>query len=326
MINSKSVNKIFILILLFIITDTYAQCKSQFVMDVGGGRTITGRIHVPYKVDDCVEIFTNIKPPVFLFDSSWALKDMINTEKNYLFDSRCRRFEKVPEHDTWMNEITEIIDHGNVKALHKLICFHDDKDSAFLVLSTELPLMKNEMLRSYLARDLRLSNNLKAINALISIANDSCEYVRLEVGRSLALLGERTVSFDILKQIWQMKIYPINVDRFDYFTASMRNINTQEAVDFLIMLAADTNQYCALDASICLLQMGKSKEGLKGIRHALITDDPLIFKAATRALFAYFPTSVLVELLHDIEPSKEKEIANFRNCILLNYEGGFNEN
>jgi hypothetical protein len=205
--------------------------------------------------------------------------------------------------------------------MQKMICFYDSIDTAFEILEVQFMSMKNERLKSYLARDIRKSKNPAAIPALIKLANDTCEYVRLEVGRSLARLGEKDVSYKLLYQIWQMGIYPINVDRFHYFTSGMRNINTPESVDFLINLAGDTNPYCALDASICLMQIGERDEGLKVIRGLIATDDPAIFKALSRALYKYYPTTVLTNLFQSMGNPKNMEIARFRECVLNKYGG-----
>jgi len=151
---------------------------------------------------------------------------------------------------------------------------------------------------------------------LAEAANDSCEYVRLEVARSLAWLGEKTMSYNILMQIWQMQIPYINLDKFPYFTTSMRNIRTDEAIDFLKTHSIDTNMYFALDASICLLQLGKSDEGLKGMEYVLKTDDPVLFVGATRAINAYFSKELLFQLLNTYKNSDIKEISQFVDCVL----------
>lgn len=294
-------------------------------MGIGGGATITYRIQVPFKVDDCVEIFSPPDPPVFLFDSSWNIAEIISTEKDFFRNERCKYAMDLPCVDSCINDLVYGNGNEKIKALKNLVCFYDTIDNTFSILHDQFKSMENERLKAYLARDLRFTQNFAAIPALIELAEDTCEYVRLEVGRSLAFIGEKEVSFELLAQLWEMGIFPINGDRFNYFTASMRNINTPKAIDFLELLTLDTNQYCALDASICLLQLGRRMEGLNGIEGVINTDDPTIFKAATRALHAYFPDSTLVETLQSNEETMNMEIVNFRNCIIKHY-GGANEN
>jgi len=310
--------------LMFFSYEALGQCKERFIKDIGGGATVTCRIQTLHTKLDCHIMSSNFEPPLLLFDTTWELSDIITAEKEYYLNDKCLLLKEVPSVDSCINNLAIGNGKEKIKALQKLICFYDTIDTTFSVLHDQFNSMENERLKAYLARDLRFTQNSDAIPALLELAEDTCEYVRLEVGRSLALIGEKEVSYELLAQIWEMGIFPINCDRFYYFTGSMRNINTPEAIDFLVQLTLDTNQYCALDASICLMQAGKLREGLIGIRPILTTDDLRLFAPAARALYAYFPLDVLIPELRRVKPFANPEISDFINCIIYHY-GGENE-
>lgn len=321
----KVISIVALSLIILLSNDLSGQCKTRFIMDIGGGRTITSRIKVPYRVDDCEKVFKKVEPPIFIFDSSFSADNIVNTEKDYYRNERCKYLRSIPDYDTCLKKLLEGDDRELIKSVQNLICFYDGHDTIFDLIHERLKETKNERTKAFIARDLKLSNNPNAKSMLFEISQDTCEYVRLEVGRSLSWLGVKEESFKILKELWDMNVYPINLDRFDYFTSSMRNINTPAAEKFLLTLSEDTNQYCALDASICLMQIGKRDECVGAIKKLITTDDPIIFKSLSRALYKYYPTSFLIDLLENMVKPKNEDIVLFRRCILNKY-GVKNEN
>jgi hypothetical protein len=83
MAKNRFTKYILIILGMVLLSGVYGQCKERFVTDIGGGATITNRIKIPFIADDCVEIFTNTDPTVFLFDSSWNIGDMIKIENDF---------------------------------------------------------------------------------------------------------------------------------------------------------------------------------------------------------------------------------------------------
>ena len=320
MVKSKNSKPVMFLIFTLLIIEAFGQCKARFVSGIGSGRVLTCRTGGLIYITDCEEVLKKTYEPNFVFDTTWSIEDIIKTERSFYLNENCKLYKVIPEYDSCIHELISGNQRDRLKSLRKLICFYDQNDSIFIVLRNLLPQIENEITKSFIARYLSQSKNTNAIRVLNKLAKDSCEFIRLEAGKSLSVLGEKIVSYNTLMQIWQMNKYPINVDRFPYFTTSMRNIGTPEAVKFLVTLSMDTNLYCTLDASICLLQLGKIEQGMSGIKYALTTDEPVLFKSAARVINAYFKREIFIQLLSNYKHSDVPEISQFVECILNTYE------
>lgn len=301
---------------MLLLSEVFGQCQARFVLEFGEGRVFTSRTGGLFDVMDCKEILEKTYEPNFVFDSNYSIDEIINRERVFCLNENCKKYKAQPDFEDCIASLVSDNDQNRLDAIRKLICFYDNNDSIFLVIKNQFPKIQNEITKVRIAQYLSFSGNPDAIVVLSEAANDSCEYVRLEIGRSLAWLGEKTISYSILMQIWQMQILPINLDKFPYFTTSMRNIRTPEAIEFLVAHSIDANLYFALDASICLLQLGKTEAGLLGIKYVLKTDDPVLFKSAARAINAYFPKEVLFQLISNYKNSDIKEISQFVYCVL----------
>jgi hypothetical protein len=166
----------------------------------------------------------------------------------------------------------------------------------FLINQTFLNETSSRMKIDY-ALKLKLTTNPKSIGSLISLSNDSCKYVRLEAALSLSYLNEKKVSFKTFQNLWNLNDEVLNLDHFQYFTVGMRNIATPEALQFLIELTKQKNPFCCLDASICLLQLGKTADCLTGLDSVLSCDNEMLFYNAGLVIKKYYSFSVLKKKL-----------------------------
>jgi hypothetical protein len=316
MLKNRIIKPVIFFYSMLLLIESFGQCNARFVLEFGDGRVFSSRTSGLFDVTNCKEVLEKTYEPNFVFDSNYSIDEIINRERVFYLNENCKKYKAQPDFEDCIASLVSDNDQNRLDAIRKLICFYDNNDSIFLVIRNQFPKIQNEITKARIAQYLSFSGNPDAIVVLSEAANDSCEYVRLEIGRSLAWLGEKTISYNILMQIWQMQILSINLDKFPYFTTSMRNIRTPEAIEFLDTHSIDANLYFALDASICLLQLRKIEEGLMGIKYVLKTDDPVLFKSATRAINAYFPKEVLFQLVSNYKNSDIKEISQFVNCIL----------
>ncbi|HPT72908.1 MAG TPA: HEAT repeat domain-containing protein [Candidatus Cloacimonadota bacterium] len=147
------------------------------------------------------------------------------------------------------------------------------------------------------ARELKLITNPNSLKILISLTSDSCKFVRLEAALSLSYLNEKKVSFKTFQNLWNLNDEILNLDNFPSFTVGMRNIATPKSIKFLIRLTQQKNPYCCLDASICLLQLGKNADCLKGLDSVLTCDNEELFYNAGLLIKRYYPDSILRQKL-----------------------------
>jgi hypothetical protein len=294
----------------------YGQCNDWTVLEFGDGRVLTHRTTGTLFKEDCETVLNTTDAPPLFFDHTWPIDSVIQMERAYFLESFCKYCDTSLNYDDAMRALLadDILKRSN--ALRYLICYYDHSDSIFLLLKQQLPQIESERTKARIAKSLSYSNNPKAIAVLKTLAHEPCEFVLIEVGRSLSWLGEKEQSYKILDRVWQLQNEKINLDMFSYFTVGMRNINSPEAITFLVNLSQDKNMYCALDASICLLQLGEIGPGFSGLEYVLETDNPILFRSAARAIHNYFPFSKLKELMDDHIDSENAEISEFARCIL----------
>ena len=147
------------------------------------------------------------------------------------------------------------------------------------------------------AKELKLITNPNSLKILLSLTSDSCKFVRLEAALSLSYLNEKKVCFKTFQNLWNLNDEILNLDNFPSFTVGMRNIATPKSIKFLIRLSQQKNPYCCLDASICLLQLGKNADCLKGLDSVLACDNEELFYNAGLLIKRYYPDSVLRQKL-----------------------------
>jgi len=147
------------------------------------------------------------------------------------------------------------------------------------------------------ARELKLIKNPNSLKILLSLTNDSCKFVRLEAALSLSYLNEKKVSFKTFQNLWNLNDQILNLDNFPSFTVGLRNIATPKSIKFLIRLSQQKNPYCCLDASICLLQLGKNADCLKGLDSVMACDNAELFYNAGLLIKRYYPDAVLRQKL-----------------------------
>jgi hypothetical protein len=147
------------------------------------------------------------------------------------------------------------------------------------------------------AKELKLIINPNSLKILLFLTSDSCKFVRLEAALSLSYLNEKKVSFTTFQNLWNQNDEIHILDNFPSFTVGMRNIATPKSIKFLIRLTQQKNPYCCLDASICLLQLGRNAACLKGLDSVLASDNEQLFYNAGLLIKRFYPDSVLRQKL-----------------------------
>jgi hypothetical protein len=206
MVKSKTSKLVIFLTFMLIIVEAFGQCKAKFVYDFGEGRVLTRRTGGLSYVTDCEEVLKKTYEPNFVFDTSWSIEDIIKTERGFYLNENCKKYKVTPDFNDCVRELISVDDKKRLESIRKLICFYDNKDSTFIILKNQFPQIQNERTKALVARNLLYSKNPEAIMSLAEIANDSCEYVRLEVARSLSWLGEKTIGYNTLMNPSYLKV------------------------------------------------------------------------------------------------------------------------
>jgi hypothetical protein len=297
--------------LLFLGYSLIGQCNYDFVTDFSNGKGFTYRTSVLIH-EKCS---TKNSKPGFLCDSSWTIDAIINNEKELLRDIYCknRLLKYSKRKDTAINlqsSESDLLD----RVIFELNCNQNEK--ILLENKKRFLLSENEFIRAAFARQLRYQNSEEIIEILNQLANDPCEYVLLEVALSLSYQGEKEVSYMLFDSIWEMNNMYINLDKFHYFTGGMRNIHSVKAIAFLKKLAQHSNMYCAMDASICLLQIKERNSGIAGIKNVLKEENYGLFVSGIRALNAYIPNQQVVDILTAYSNCENRSINEYVYCFL----------
>lgn len=299
------------LFLLFLVDSLIGQCTFDFVTDFSGGKGSTYRTSAWISEKDC----TKKSGPDFICDSSWTIDAIINNEKELLRDSFCKNrlltYSQIK--DTTTNLQSSESDFLN-RVIFELNC--NQNENILLENKNRFLLSENDFIRATFARQLRYQNSEEIIEILMQLANDPCEYVLIEVALSLSYQGEKEISYKLFDSIWNLNNMYINLDKFHYFTGGMRNIHSVKAIAFLKKLSQHSNMYCAMDASICLLQLKEINSGITGIKNVLKEENYGLFVSGIRALNAYIPNQHVVEILSAYRNCENKAINEYVNCFL----------
>jgi len=143
------------------------------------------------------------------------------------------------------------------------------------------------------AETLQMIGDKKSIPALISALNDSDDGVIQLSALALASLGEKEKCSAAVRKIWKKgsKDTPYYSCHFIF-----RDLGTQEAIDNLVFDLNNEDPYVAVNAAICLAQMGQSGKAFPALKKALKNEDFYVRMAGLRGL-AYIGDAASLDLI-----------------------------
>ena len=149
---------------------------------------------------------------------------------------------------------------------------------------------------------------------LIKALNNKNPYVRLECALTLAYLGEKEYSFNILKSIWNL-----NIGQKSACHTGFRNINTLKSVNFLRFAMNDTNSAVSLDAAIVMAQLKYYNEASSKIKEILHNKNYLIRIASMNALAYYIGGDNSYVLIKQMLNDNNLEVQQYCKAIMKKY-------
>ena len=289
-----------------------AQCTEEVLpMDFSGGKCCTHRMTFMY-----TKYFPEFSKKWNENADTWIkLKDYKSSELQTIKDHQLHYFH--PKHSLDSNIFYFIQGTKSQKgsALGDLTI--QNLDTLVYLIRGTLAETQSSYFKKRFANVLRYSEKPIAKEILVLLATDTCRYVRLEAALSLAILGETACSFNTFERLWNLNDKSINLDEFYYFTEGMRDIATSQSTDFLVVLSKHQNPFCRLDASICLLQLGKEADCLNGLETVLSCDNKNLFLNAAIVIKRFYPQSILEKELAPYQ-SQDKIQGYFSKYLLSN--------
>ena len=282
------------LTVLFIIISNIilAQCSEDIMpLDFSSGKILTHPMYFAFSKDyEKIAQEWNENADIWI-----SQKDFVQSDLQFIISHRIQGLRI--QHSADSNVYYFL--YGNIQ--QRNMAFRElSAQNIDTLVSLILQTFRNEpssRLKSNYAEELKLITNPNSLNILLSLTRDSCKFVRLEAALSLSYLGEKKVSFKTFQNLWNLNDEILNLDNFPYFTAGMRNIATPKSIKFLIRLTQQQNPYCCLDASICLFQLGKIADCLKGLDSVLACDNEGLFYNAGLLIKRYYPDADLRQKL-----------------------------
>jgi len=147
--------------------------------------------------------------------------------------------------------------------------------------------------RQKCAETLQLIGDKKSVPALVSALDDSDDGVVQLSALALASLGEKEKCSAAVRKIWKKgsKDTPYYSCHFIF-----RDLGTPEAIDNLVYDTNNEDPYVAVNAAICLAQMGQSGKAFSALKKALKDEDFYVRMAGLRGL-AYIGDAASMELI-----------------------------
>lgn len=273
---------------LFVITLLFpASADSQCTSDVLPSDDPSGRIRTIRIINirySCNDLWTWWMKG---FNEKFYQEDIITKELNY-YINYFKEFVKLDSLDRSLKKVKN--ENYILKGLYEVLLLK--KDTLLNVLDKNIDKWNSSYKKKQIAHILRYYdiNNIIVKKLIYMLAEDPCSYVRLEAARTLSYLGEKEKSFKLLKNLWHANERDIVLNNFEYFTVSLRNINNERSIKLLLKLAENNNPFCALDASICLLELGHFKRSkLQLISLAKNGESFLIYGNALLYLERFYP-------------------------------------
>ena len=180
---------------------------------------------------------------------------------------------------------------------------------------------KSSEVRQQCVQTLQMIGNKKAIPALVSALNDSDRTVQILSAVALAELGEKEKTSVAANALWNKgrKGAPIYSCHFMF-----RDLATEEAIDNLAHDLNNEDPYIAVDAAICLAQMGQSAKAFPFLQQALTNDDRYMRMAALRGL-AYIGDNASLGLIQTRINDEDNLVSEQAMNILKNFNNNINQ-
>jgi len=301
------------ILLIFNFISSYSQCSDRMVMDYSGGKGFTLRMWAPINYTR----YKNYLEDWEYHSQPWV--DMIDFKKDEIrlyLNSNIKCLSEIDE-DSLLSCFDQLRNKSNKdRVILFRHIFRQKKDTIPALISASLVRDPSSFMRLACADFLKYYSLDEAFESLKILAEDSCLFVKLEAARTLAYLGEKSISYITFQDIWKVNNPLINLDKFNYFTEGMRNIGNEEAIAFLAELVSNDNLYCALDASICFLQLKRKDECLKGIKNVLRKENPSLFYIGATVLFKYYSVDLITSELEPYLNDPNKNIAGYSEFLI----------
>lgn len=276
------------ILFLIISNSILAQCSEDVMpMDFSSGKVMTHPMYItPSRDYNKLEMEWNKNASIWI-----SQKDFVQTDLQFIKNSRPSGLRM--QHSADSNVYYFL--YGDIQ--QRIVAFRElsfqNPDTLVFLINQTFRNEPSSRLKTNYAKELKLITNPNSLKILLSLTSDSCKFVQLEAALSLSYLGEKEVSFKTFQNLWNLNDEILNLDNFPSFTVGMRNIATPKSIKFLIRLTQQKNPYCCLDASICLFQLGKNADCLKGLDSVLACDNEGLFYNAGFLIKRYYP-----DLLH----------------------------
>ncbi len=206
---------------------------------------------------------------IYFFNSVWGqTKGTINADKhnNTTLDS--------------LKSFVSSLEYKNRTAFFRDI--KNNKDSN-LVLLLEYHLINdvNEEVRARCAQTLGYIKSRNSLDVITKAVNDTSNEVQMWSALALSKIGEKEISFENLKRIWET-----GERREKLFTnKGFTDINNEDAINFLIKATTHQSPYVSVDAAIQLATLKKKEIVFEIFERYLRHDNKHIRGAALRGLF-----------------------------------------
>jgi hypothetical protein len=311
-INQYLFTAAFILLTLYFIP-CYSQCSDRMVMDFSGGKASTRRMWGPINYTR----YKNYLKDWEYHSQPWVdMTDFREDEIRSYLSSNIKCLSEIDD-DSLLSCFVQLRNKSNKdRVILFRHVFRQKKDTIPELISASLVRDPSSYMRLACADYLKYYSLNEAFESLKVLAEDSCLFVKVEAARTLAYLGEKSISYVTFQDIWKVNNPLINLDKFYYFTEGMRNIGNEEAIAFLAELTTNDNPYCALDASICFLQLKRKDKCLIGIRGVLKKENSSLFYIGATVLFKYYSVDLIISELEPYINDPDKNIAGYSGFLI----------
>lgn len=308
--NSFCILLITFILNIFQFSYVFSQCSDKMVYDFSGGFVFTQRMCSSSDLKNYEQILNYWESK----SQKWIdPTDFINNEIN-IFQKDLHHYTPQDSLSNCFSIIHDKTNTNRYKILYEIFLLK--KDTLPFLISSFLIHDSSSMIRRNCADFLKYYSLDEVSELLKTLSIDPCAYVRLESALSLSYLGEKNISYNVFCDIWKENDPYINLDHFPYFTVGMRNIGNEKAVEFLKTLTLGDNPYCAIDASICLLQLKKDNECINGIKNVFRKGNSRLFFNGALILFKYYPGEVVKRELDPFLNDSDKNVAKFSEFII----------
>jgi|AntAceMinimDraft_17_1070374.scaffolds.fasta_scaffold12244_2 HEAT repeat protein len=204
-----------------------------------------------------------------------------NQEKPYSLEKDKRIYEESIRKNINKNPSNEFIEH----IINELNSNDEDRQLQVMDLVIRvrddriIPILENTILGTYsnqlkknCIEALRYYKSYSSKFILIEALNDTSNMVKLQAAYTLAIFGEKELSFETLKNLWKFLDWKgkMGINR------GLRIIATNEAIELLKKNMNDNNPHVAVTAAIALAKLGYYDDAFPKLKELLNNKDVCI--------------------------------------------------